>query len=453
MLRRLRILPSFESVRPILAKMNRIAATSLMLGTITLATSTLGTNLLAGDADWPQWRGPARDGKAADQSLLQTWPEGGPELKWTFSTAGRGYSSTAIVDGKLFSMGSDEQNCYAICIDAKSGKSIWQVPISRAGTGDDYNTGWGGGPRSTPTVDGDQVFVMSDVGVVSALRRQDGRKLWSVDLVADYGGEIPKWGYSESALIDGDRVVVTPGRSNFMIALDRRTGKLLWQSKGVDSVAHYVSAMKGSIGDVDYYVTAGSIGVVAFDCQSGEKLFGNELSGNKVATIPTPLILGDHIYHTSDYGAGNVLLKLTPAGDGINAEQIYHLDGKSMMNHHGGVVAVDGTIYGLTKASGGVWMAQDIESGDTLWQEKLRPNTSGSICFADGCLYCYNDKDGTVVLLEPNKDRWSPLGKLTIPRETDLPRGSGAIWAHPVVADQTLFIRDQNLIFAFDIAR
>jgi outer membrane protein assembly factor BamB len=98
-------------------------------------------------------------------------------------------------------------------------------------------------------------------------------------------------------------------------------------------------------------------------------------------------------------------------------------------------------------------MAQDIESGDTLWQEKLRPNRSGSICFADGRLYCYNDKDGTVVLLEPNKDRWSPLGELTIPRETDLPRGSGAIWAHPVVADQTLFIRDQNLIFAFDIAR
>ncbi|PHQ32191.1 PQQ-binding-like beta-propeller repeat protein [Rhodopirellula bahusiensis] len=448
MLRRLRILPSFESARPILAKVKRIAATSLMLG-----TTLLGTNLMAGDADWAQWRGPARDGKAAEQSLLQSWPEGGPKLKWTFSTAGRGYSSTAIVDGKLFSMGSDEQTCYAICVDAKSGQSIWQVPISRAGTDDDYNTGWGGGPRGTPTIDGNQVFVLSDVGVLSALRLQDGKKLWSVDLVAEYGGRIPKWGYSESVLIDGDRVVVQPGGSNYMIALNRRTGKLLWQSKGVDAPAHYVSVMKGSLGGTNYYVTASNIGVVAFDCESGDKLFENSLSGNDVATIPTPLILGDLIYHTSDYGSGNVLLKLTSASSGINAEQVYHLDGKTMRNHHGGVVAVDGTIYGMSKVDGGVWMAQDIESGDTLWREKVGRNKSGSICFADGRLYCYNDGDGTVVLVEPNAERWSPLGMLTIPRETDLPRDRGAIWAHPVVADQTLFIRDQNLIFAFDIAR
>ncbi|MCC9654761.1 PQQ-like beta-propeller repeat protein [Rhodopirellula sp. JC737] len=448
MLRRLRILPSFASARPILAIAQRIAATTLLV-----AGFMLLSDAQAGDSDWPQWRGPERDGKAAQQELLQSWPEGGPKLKWTFAESGRGYSSVSSVDGRLYTLGSDEQTCYAVCLNAKNGQRVWQTPISRAGGGDDYNTGWGAGPRSTPTVDGDQIFVLSDVGVVSAIRRQDGRKLWSVDLVAEYGGGIPKWGYSESVLVDGDRVLVTPGGNNFAIGLDRRTGKQVWQSKGVDAPAHYVSIMKGEVGGKSYYVTASSIGVVAFDTENGNKLFENSNTGNQVATIPTPLILGDQVYHTSDYGAGNVLLNLTASGSGIDAEQVYHLNGKTMLNHHGGVVELDGVVYGFTKANGGVWMAQEVSSGDTLWVEKLRGNTSGSIGFADGRLYCYNDKDGTVVLVEPSAEEWSPQGSLTLPRETTLPRGSGAIWAHPVIADQTLYIRDQNLVFAFDIAR
>ncbi|MEM9369373.1 MAG: polyvinylalcohol dehydrogenase, partial [Planctomycetota bacterium] len=147
-------------------------------------------------------------------------------------------------------------------------------------------------------------------------------------------------------------------------------------------------------------------------------------------------------------------LSLSPNGvGGIEADQVYHLDGKTMMNHHGGVVLIDGVIYGFTKANGGAWMAQELDSGDTLWEERLRPNKSGSIAYADGRLYCYNDKDGSLILVQPSRESWQPRGKLTLPRQTDLPRDRGAIWAHPVIANQTLFIRDQDLIFAYDIAR
>ncbi|MEM8912979.1 MAG: PQQ-binding-like beta-propeller repeat protein [Planctomycetota bacterium] len=414
----------------------------------------VGGRLDAAESDWPQWRGAQRDGHAAPQMLAQSWPDGGPPAKWQCDEVGRGYSSVAIADGRLYTMGADESNCFAMCLDSQTGATVWKTNVSRAGGDDDYNAGWGAGPRSTPTVDGDDVFVLTDVGVAAALHRDTGAIIWSIDLVDDFGGKIPKWGYSESLLVDGQRIVMTPGMDNFMIAVDRETGRLVWQSRDVSAVAHYVSIMKGSVGSTAYYVTAAEIGLVAFDVTTGQKLFENPLTGNRIATIPTPLLDGTNVYHTSDYGAGNVLLSLSPNGvGGIEADQVYHLDGKTMMNHHGGVVLIDGVIYGFTKVNGGVWMAQDLDSGDTLWEERLRPNESGSIAYADGRLYCYNDKDGSLILVQPSRESWQPRGKLTLPRQTDLPRDRGAIWAHPVIANQTLFIRDQDLIFAYDIAR
>ncbi len=411
------------------------------------------TTALAQSADWPQWRGPDRDAKAAEQSLRQTWTDGEPAEVWRFDGAGTGYSSLAIAGGKLFTQGADDRRCRVFCLDAATGREVWSSPYSRAGTDEDYNTGWGAGPRGTPTVDGDQVFALSDVGLLVALDRQTGNTQWVIDLVADHGGSIPKWGYAESPLVDGDRVVVQPGGANYMIAVDRRTGQKVWTSGDFDSPAHYSSVLKGNAHGHDYYVTGSKDGIVGFDVTDGAKLFADPTSGNNVATIPTPIVDGTRVYHTSDYGAGNTLVKLVPGDDGgLRAEQVYHLDGKTMMNHHGGVVLVDGVVYGYTKASGGLWMAQDFESGETLWQEKVRPNNSGSIAYADGRLYFYNDKDATIVLVEPSRTAYQPVGTLTLPVQSDLPRDRGAIWSHPVIADGKLFVRDLDLIYAFDIA-
>ncbi len=409
--------------------------------------------VMADDTDWPQWRGPHRDGHAAAQPLLTQWPDGGPGLKWTFQNAGRGYSSVSVVGGKLYTMGARDGDCSVLCLDAKNGNLIWETRISRAGTGDDYLGGWGLGPRSTPTVDGDQIFALSDVGVLACLNQQ-GDVDWSVDLVAKHGGGIPKWGYSESPLVDGDRVVVTPGGTNFMIAVDRNSGEKVWGSQDASPVAEYVSVMKGKVGSIDYYVTASKPGLFAFDASSGKQLFRDTATGNGTAVIPTPILSGDFLYHTSDYGAGNTLLKLSQTGTGkVQAESVYALQGKTMLNHHGGVVLVDGVIYGFSKMNGGVWMAQDLDTGDLLWEQKIGRNRSGSICYADGHLYCYNDKDGSVYLAKATPDGWTQRGSLTLPKQTELPRDRGAIWAHPVVAGQTLIIRDQDLVYAYDIAR
>ncbi|WP_419189588.1 PQQ-binding-like beta-propeller repeat protein [Stieleria marina] len=408
---------------------------------------------IAQHADWPQWRGPQRDAHAAAQKLLQEWPEGGPQVKWQFAEAGSGYSAVAVSQGRLYTMGALDDGCYAFCLDAATGKQIWKSKFARLSVNDDYNRDWGGGPRGTPTVVDDQVFVLSDVGVLAALAKDNGAVQWTTDFAQDHGGKIPYWGYSESPLVDGDRVMVTPGKSNFMIGLDRKTGDKLWTSKGFDAEAQYVSIMRGNVGDKHFYVTASKEGLMGFDVESGEILFQDSATGNKVAVIPTPVLAGDQIYHTSAYGAGNTLLKLVDDGEKIQVESVYALQGKTMENHHGGTVLVDGIIYGFTKANRGMWLAQNLESGEKMWEERLGENRSGSLCYADGRLYCYNDKDGSVHLVTPDKSGWKSNGSLTLPKQTDIPRNKGAIWAHPVVADQTLFIRDQDLIYAFDIKR
>ena len=407
----------------------------------------------AQQADWPQWRGPNRDGHAAKQNLLQEWPEGGPKLKWQFNDTGRGFSTLSVVDGKLFTLGANDETCNVLCIDANTGELIWSKPIGRVDKDKDYNRGWGGGPRSAPTVDGEGVFAMTDLGVVANLNITSGDVVWTADLVEDHGGKIPTWGYSESPLVDGDRVVVTPGGKNFMIALDRKTGEKVWSSEGYNEGAQYVSVMRGTQDDQPFYVTASKKGLVGSDTQTGKMLFTDSATGNKTAVIPTPILKDNFLYHSSAYGAGNSLLSLRKSDNGIAATSEYALQGKTMENHHGGVVLSDGVIYGFTKANGGNWMAQELTTGKTLWEEKIRPNRSGSICMADGRLYCYNDKDGSVILVEPSRIGFQQKGILTLPKQTDIPRGKGAIWAHPIIANQTLFIRDQDLIFAYDLRR
>lgn len=425
----------------------RLFLTCSLLGLMTALPAA------AAEGDWPQWRGPQRDGHAAPQSLLQQWPEGGPKMKWEARNCGEGYSACSVADGRLFTMGARGEQCFVLCLSAANGETMWETPISRASSDQDYLHGWGGGPRSTPTIDGDLAYVLSDVGILACLKVADGSIVWKVDLVADFGGEIPKWGYSESPLIDGQRVVVTAGRKNFLVALDKKNGEKLWNSDGPDTPAHYVSIITHQAGDAKLYVTAAQSGLIVIDAESGKMVLSGPETGNNIAVIPTPISSGNLIYHTSDYNAGNGLWKLTTSGKDVAGQLVYHHQQDSMQNHHGGVVLVDGVIYGHTKVNRGQWMAQDLESGETLWSQAIGRNTSGSIAYADGRLYFYGDKDATLHLVEPSRDELKVVGQLTLPEQTEIARKQGAIWAHPVIANQMVFIRDQNLIFAYDIAR
>lgn len=417
-----------------------------------LASAAMSSLVSADETDWPQWRGPVRDGQAAPQRLLKSWPEGGPKLKWSYKTAGLGYSSVSVSNGRIYTLGQRGDDCVAICVDAATGEERWVQRIDRGSQKGDYSTEWGGGPRSSPTVDGELVYVLSDLGELACLKASDGTRVWGVHFVNDLGGKVPQWGYSESVLIDGNRVVATPGGDNFLVAFDKKTGEVLLKSTGFSDGAQYVSVMKTNVAGVPLYVTAGKKGLVGFHAETGAHQFTSPTTGNGVAVIPTPILQGNEVYHSSAYKAGNTLLKLTGQGGKVDMEVVYHFDKESMENHHGGCVLHAGTIFGFSNALRGVWMAQDWKSGEVLWSKKVGNGRSGSIAMADGLLYCYDDADGTCYLVEPSKKGWTERGQVKLPEQTSAERGRGAIWAHPIIANRTLFIRDQELIYAFDIA-
>jgi outer membrane protein assembly factor BamB len=392
-------------------------------------------------ADWPQWRGPNRDGHSADTGLLEAWPEGGPALLWTSRDLGRGYSSPAVVGDRLYVLGSDGSQAAALCLDANTGETIWSTPF-----GEEYRNNWGGGPRSTPTVDGEDVFVLDGVGNLLCLDRASGQTRWSKNLVSDFGGGVPSWGFCESPLVDGDKVIVTPGGQKCMVALDKRTGDTIWTSSGLSDGAQYASPVKGTVDGVAMYMTMTTGGLVGVSAETGELLWRFENTKNGTAVIPTPIFHEGQVYSTSGYGAGCGLVRLTAERDGVSAEEVFY--NKEMKNQHGGVVLVDGHIYGYS--DGGGWVCQDFQTGEVAWRERAELG-KGSIAYADGRLYCYTEGEGTIALVQATPDGWNQTGRFTIPEKTELPRGAGAIWAHPVIANGRLYLRDQDLLFCFDV--
>ncbi len=350
---------------------------------------------------WPQWGGVHRDHKSQEKGLLQTWPAQGPKLLWTFKEAGMGYSSMAVTEGKLYSLGMADGKNFAFCLDAGTGKQIWKTE-----TGDsvsNYLTGWGGGPRSTPTVLSDRVIVLDDAGNCCSLDKSSGQVQWKTNLIADHNGKMPKWGFSESPLVDGDRVIVCPGGAGFLIALELTTGKKLLTSSGYEADPHYVSVMKHNVDGVDCYTTASGLGLVGFAVDDLRMLWSNKATGAPTATIPTPIIEGNEVYHTAGYGAGCVLVKLSsPDKKTIEAEQVYA--NKNQSNHHGGVVLINGKIFGMKQNAG--WVVQSLQDGAVKWEGRVPSEAGGSVAFADGRIYVYGENSATCYLVDPTSDEW-----------------------------------------------
>ena len=252
------------------------------------------------DANWPQWRGPNRDGISQEKGLLREWPEGGPKLLWTHREAGKGYSSPSVVGNMLYCLGTNEDQTIAFALDTATGKRLWTTPLDLV-----YENDRGDGPRSTPTVDGELIFVLTGGGELACVERQSGKLRWRKSLVRDFGGRVPHWGYSESPLVDGKKVVVTPGGSKFLIGLDKQTGTTLLTSSGVSDAAHYASIIKVTVDDLPMYVTMSANGIVGLSADDGKLLWNYEKTRNRTAVIPTPVFVdGRYIYSTSGYGTG-----------------------------------------------------------------------------------------------------------------------------------------------------
>jgi outer membrane protein assembly factor BamB len=400
---------------------------------------------------WPQWRGPNRDGVSTETGLLKAWPASGPALAWRAAGLGSGFSSVAVAGGRVFTMGDVSGSQQLIALDAATGKRLWMSKVGAPWV-DQY-----GGPRGTPTVDGDLVYALGTEGMLVAVEAATGRERWRRSLPADFGGQMMSmWTWSESPLVDGDRVVVTPGaRSAALVALDKRTGKEIWRSavpdlgpRGKDG-AGYSSIVISNAGGVKQYVQLMGRGLVGVRASDGKFLWGYNKVANDVANIPTPVVRGDLVFTSTGYQTGSALLKLAAAGGGVTASEVYFLEGKTFQNHHGGMVLVGNHLYAGHGHNRGNPIAIELATGKVAWGgAELRNAGTGSaaVAYADGNLY-FRYQNGQVLLIEASPAGYKEKGSFLIPGV------SGPSWPHPVITGGRLYIREGDTLLAYDVKR
>lgn len=391
-------------------------------------------------ADWPQFRGMDRSGRSQESGLLETWSKSGPEQQWLSNEIGLGYSGPAIADGRIFILGTEKKDEMLYCLDENTGNMLWSTEVGRLLTNN-----WGDGPRGTPTIEGDRVYAMGGQGTLICAKISDGKVLWKKTM-RSLGGKLQKWGYTESVLVDGDWVLCTPGgKKGTVAALDKMTGKLVWQTENWKDNAQYASIVPAEIHGVKQYVQLTQKQFAGISAEDGSILWKANFRGGRTAVIPTPVVHENRVYVTAGYGAGCVQIEVGP-----DQSVVETYSNKVMKNQHGGVVRVGRYIYGYSDAVG--WVCQDWESGEKVWAEK-RKLGKGAIGYADGRLYCLEEKSGTVVLIDASPDGWTERGRFTLSPQSDQRSSSGRIWTHPVIANGKLYLRDQELLFSFNVSR
>lgn len=424
----------------------RLPLVVLILGALVLASPVWS-------ADWPQWRGPDRNGKSSETGLIDQWPEGGPPLVYRASGLGTGYSSLAVVGDRIYTLGDLDGGQHVIALDRTTGKRLWATRIGPPWK-DRY-----GGPRSTPTVDGDRLYALGTESDLVCVKTSDGSVVWKRNLVKDFGGRLMttmsgyNWKFAESPLVDGDRVVVTPGaRDAALVALDKKTGKEIWRAKmpelgpaGGDGAA-YSSVVVSHGGGVKQYVQLLGRGVIGVEAETGKTLWGYNRVANDVANIATPILDGDRVFVSTGYGTGSALLHLKSDGNGsVQAEEVYFLTGDTLQNHHGGLILEGGHVYTGTGHNKGFPICVDMASGKVAWGPiRNDGKDSAAVTYADGKLF-FRYQNGLMVLVEASPEEYREKGSFMIP---DVNQFS---WSHPVVAGGKLYLREQDNLFSYDL--
>jgi outer membrane protein assembly factor BamB len=389
-------------------------------------------------ADWPTFRGADRTDASTEVGLLKKWPSDGPEKVWMNQDVGLGYSGFAIVGNVIYTMGARDAMEYVIAIDAVTGKEKWSAEAGALLT-----NGWGDGPRATPTVDGDKVYALSGKGSLVCLNAADGKPVWTASLT-ELGGKVPGWGYCESPLVDGNLVIATPGGAQgTLAAFDKSTGKLAWQSADWTDPAQYASAIVVTHNEARQIIQLTMQSIAGVNAADGKVLWKTEFPG-KTAVIPTPIFKDGQVFVAAGYGVGCKSVKI---GAGNSVETVY--ESTDMVNHHGGVILVDGNLYGYNDKAG--WTCMDFKTGAVKWTEKKLLG-KGSIHYADGSFYLLEEKTGTVVLIKASPKGWDEQGRFTLSPQTTQRNPKGMVWTHPVVSGGKLYLRDQELLFAFDVS-
>lgn len=390
-------------------------------------------SLRAAGTDWPQWRGPRRDAVSGETGLLTQWPAAGPRRLWRSEGLGTGYGSVSMAGSRVFVQGGAGGRSEVHCLNRADGRRLWTTPLGRMG-----GNNRGDGPRATPTIDGDRVYVLTENGDLSCMNVDGGKPAWSMNVLREFGGSNPNWLLSESPLIDGQRLIVTPGGGGAgMVALDKTSGKTLWKSAELSDPAGYASAIVAEAAGVRCYINFTSRGGVGVRASDGKLLWRYDRAANRVANCTTPVFHADRVFFTSAYDTGCALLALSPSGGAVELREIYF--SRDMMNHHGGVVLVGGYLYGFSNA---ILTCLEFATGKVMWRD--RSVGKGSLTVANGQLYLLGE-DGTAGLADASPEGYRERGRFRI---DDLGRPA---WAHPVVCGGRLYLRNQDRLECYDI--
>jgi len=383
--------------------------------------------------DWPQWRGPDRSGLSKETGLTKSWPASGPPRVWLASNLGSGYGSVSVQGDRVYVQGLRGRESTVSSLDRATGRVVWTRALG-PGRGNDR----GPGPRGTPTVDADRLYVLTENGELACLKVQDGSVLWKRNVLTDFGGRNIPWLISESPLVDGNRVVVTPGgQGASLVALDKMTGKTMWSSKELSDPAGYASVVAADVGGVRTLMTLTERAGVGVRATDGKLMWRYQRVANRTANAATPVFFDNKVFYTSNYGTGAALLDLTAAAGAVQAQEIYFT--REMQNHHGGVVLVNGYLYGFNNS---ILTCMEFATGTVRWRH--RSVGKGSLSYADGQLYIFGE-NGIVGLADAAPDAYREKGRFEI-ADQGLPT-----WAHPVVSNGRLYIRNQATLASYDI--
>jgi outer membrane protein assembly factor BamB len=390
-----------------------------------------------------------------ENGLLQDWPKGGPPLAWKATGIGEGMGGIAVAKGRIYVTGDADGAAWLFALNETDGKQVWKAKIGRGGKyGNVFRPS---GPRSTTTVDGDNLYILSQHGELVCFTTE-GKEVWRTEYIKDHGGIVPVWGFAESPLIDGDKIICTPGAADgTLMALDKRTGKPLWKCPVPEgptgdrgflgtSGAAYSSPIVIEAEGVRQYVQLTATTLVGVAASDGKLLWRYDRASNTHRiNCSSPIYQDGLVIAASAYDAGGGAVKLNKdSGGAFTAKEAFF--SPKMKNHHGGMIVVDGALYGAAGGNqGGFLVCLDLQTGKELWSERKAPK--GSLLFADGRLYLRTEGKA-LVLIEPNRDRFVERGRFDQPDRTREPA-----WPHPVVANGKMYLRDQDLLLCYDVRR
>jgi outer membrane protein assembly factor BamB len=416
---------------------------------LAVALSLLIPSALAAQAppDWPRFHGPNVDSRSTETGLLGQWPDGGPRLLWKLDGLGKGYSTVSIAGGRIFTMGDlardGSESQYVMAYDLVTRRRLWETRI-----GPPHDDG----PRCTPTVDGDLAYVIGASGDLTCVTASEGKAVWRKNFESDFGGKMMSvWRFSESPLVDGDKLVCTPGGDRAtIVALDKRSGETIWRcgvpkfgERGRDG-AGYASMVIADVGGIRQYVQMLGRGVVGVEADTGRFLWGYNRVANNVANVTSPVVRGSHVFVTTSYKTGCALLKLTRQGNDVKAQEVYFLGPDKFENHHGGVVLVGDHLYGGDGQNQGGPVCLELLTGKIAWKPKSPGRGSAAVLCADGNVIFRYDK-GEVFLIEAVPEAFRIKGRFTPVL------GEGPAWAHPVIHDGKLYLRHGDVLACYDL--